>query len=71
MAAPLSERVVATEIEIKALNKKVTDLEGEIKTLNDEVKKLLNTHHWAIGAVAGAVFVLTIFADYIKKHLGL
>ena len=64
MAAPLSERVVATEIEIKALNKKVADLEGD-------VKNLLNTHYWAMGAAAGAGFVLALFADYIKKHMGL
>jgi hypothetical protein len=64
MAAPLSERVVATEVEIKALNNKVTELEGD-------VKKLLNTHYWVMGAAAGAGFVLAIFADYIKKHMGL
>ena len=71
MSPPLSERVAVAETEIKALTNTITDLKKNIEKLIVDVRKLQDTYHWAIGVAFGAGVVLTIFASYIKKQLGL
>ena len=71
MSAPLSERVAVAETEIKALTNTITDIKETNKKLILDVRKLQDTYHWAIGVAFGAGVVLSIFANYIKKQLGL
>jgi hypothetical protein len=65
---PLTERVVATEIEIKAIK-------DDISEIKSDVKSVLKVIYWAIGIFvgAGAAFsmVLAVFGDFIKKKIGL
>jgi len=71
MSPPLSERVAVAETEIKALTNTITDLKKTIEKLTSDVRKLQDTYQWAIGIAMGAGFVLAIFANYLKKQLGL
>lgn len=51
--------------------KRIESLEGDRQRLFDKVNKLERFQAWVTGLTVGAAAALGLFADYIKKHLGL
>lgn len=51
--------------------KRIESLEEDRQRLFDKVNKLERFQAWATGLAVGAAASLGLFADYIKKHLGL
>lgn len=51
--------------------KRIEATEKQIEHLWTKVGKLERFQAWATGLAVGAAASLGIFADYIKKHLGL
>jgi hypothetical protein len=50
---------------------RIQSLEGSRKDLWDKIGKLDRFQAWATGLAVGGAGALGLFADYIKKHLGL
>ena len=51
--------------------KRIESLESAQNRVWDKIGKLERFQAWATGLAVGAAASLGLFADYIKKHLGL